>query len=276
MTGTEISAINLKWMSKPVCKLIEVLSNTAGVLYEPTKIRRRAKAESDAEVIRTKTDIQLSELQRRSLTRLINEESIKQEHVENIIENAIPLIDSDAAPENIDPDWLFLFIEKAKNISSENMQLLWAKVLAGETNAAGSFSKRTIYFLSTIDREDADIFTELCCYTIVADTLYPIIFYLNEENNPSKSKGIAFESLSHLDDIGLIKFTGVGEFRGTEIEAGTRFMYFGKEVPNVLKEGENEFSVGSVLFSNIGKELFYISGAKFDETIYKDMIKRYA
>jgi len=273
MSGIKISAVDLKGLAAPITKLIEVLSNTAGVLYEPTRIRRKAKANSDIEIIKAETDIKLSDLQQRSFARLIEEEVKKQDRIESIIERAIPLMTDDSKPENIDPDWLLLFIEKSKNISSEQMQLIWANVLAGESNNSGSFSKRTLAFLSTIDKKDADLFTSLCNYTIVADIIYPII---DEKENIYKTTGLTFDNLSHLDDIGLIKFDGLGAYQANEIDTGTPVLYFGREIPNVIKEGANEFDLGSCLYSNVGKELFSISGAAFDDAIYQYLVKRYA
>lgn len=276
MSGTNISAVDLKGLAAPVTKLIEVLSNTAGVLYEPTKIRKKAKANADAKIIEATADIKVSDLQQRCMMRLIQEEEKKQEHIESIIEGTIPLIEDSSKPEKIDPDWLFLFIDKAKNISSEHMQLLWSKILAGESNDSGSFSKRTLVFLSTIDRKDADLFTELCNFTIVADTMYPIVHYLNENNEIYNSHGITFDSLNHLDDIGLIKFGEIALYTATDIEPGTPVSYFGREIPNVINEETNDFVIGNILFSNIGKELFSISGAKFDDSIYQSILKKYA
>ena len=42
------------------------------------------------------------------------------------------------------------------------MQILWARVLAGEANAPGTYSKRTVNLLSDFDKSDAELFTKLC------------------------------------------------------------------------------------------------------------------
>ena len=271
MCEKNISVIDVKGISAPVTKLIEVLENASGVIFEPTRIRRKAKAKADARVIAVKAEIEITEIQQRGLTRLVYEEGKKQEHLEKIIEQSIPDVQTTAKPENIDPDWLYLFIEKAKNISSPKMQLLWSKILSGEVNNKGAFSKRTLEFLSTIEKKEAELFTKLCGYTIIADTSYPIVDNLDSEFY--KKKGITYDSLSHLDDIGLVKLAHGGEYQATEIEHGTVAFYFSETIPMQLKN--NCFHVRRVLFSNIGKELFPISGAKFDQEIYQYLTNKF-
>ena len=46
------SIINLGDLAKPATSLIEKISDAAGVLYEPARIRKKAEAEADAEIIR--------------------------------------------------------------------------------------------------------------------------------------------------------------------------------------------------------------------------------
>ena len=57
MTGTKFSLIDLGKLSKPISKLIEAVSQGIGTLYEPTKIRRKAKAQADAALIKAEADI---------------------------------------------------------------------------------------------------------------------------------------------------------------------------------------------------------------------------
>jgi len=100
-------------------------------------------------VIHAKADLQISELQRRALGRLIEEEARKQLNMEQITQKALPQLVDRARPKDISNDWLTNFFDKCRNISEEEMQALWARVLAGEANKPGSYSKRTVNFLTT-------------------------------------------------------------------------------------------------------------------------------
>ena len=86
-------------------------------------------------------------------------------------------------------DWMANFFDKCRIISDEEMQGLWAKVLSGEANAPGSYSKRTVNFLASMDKEDAALFTALCGFAwsfpggyanplIYNTNIIPIIIYI--------------------------------------------------------------------------------------------------
>jgi len=60
----------------------------------------------------------------------------------------------------IDDDWLNVFERYAEDASSERMQKLWGRVLAGEVRTPGRFSMRTLRFLSEFSQADALTFEE--------------------------------------------------------------------------------------------------------------------
>ena len=139
-----ISLINLDAFSKPVDTLISKISNAVGVLYEPSRIVNNAKAHAKANKIMAINALEIEDLQKRALTRFVNEETKKQQNIESIISKAIPEIKPDAKAEDVDNDWLVNFFDKSRLVSNEKMQILWAKILAGEANQPGSFSKMTL------------------------------------------------------------------------------------------------------------------------------------
>lgn len=70
-----------------------------------------------------------------------------------------------SVPENghtIEPDeeWLNVFEQYAERASTERMQRLWGRVLAGELRRPGHFSMRTLRFLSEFSQQDALKFAE--------------------------------------------------------------------------------------------------------------------
>ena len=149
------SLVNLGDWATPVNTLIEKISNAVGILYEPKRIIKQAKANATAEKIKAINNLEIEDLQKRALTRFINEETIKQQNIESIIGKSIPEISDNANPNGIDNDWLLNYFDNAKFISNELIQNLWAKLLAGEANKPGSISKKTLKVLSDLDTEDA-------------------------------------------------------------------------------------------------------------------------
>ena len=122
------------------------------------------------------------------------------------MDKAIPRVDENAAPENMDNDWITNLFEKCRIVSDAEMQSLWARVLATEANTPGTLSKRTVNLLSDFDKSDAELFTTFCgfCWEIENITLSSLVFDFEAEIY--NKHGINFDTLKHLDTIGLIRF----------------------------------------------------------------------
>ncbi|MBE5137119.1 DUF2806 domain-containing protein [Vibrio parahaemolyticus] len=144
MTKNEISAISLGELSQPVTKLIESVQCAIGTLYEPRKIRKIAKANADASVIEAKARVEVSDIEARALARLNHKEIVRQQNIESIIEMSLDNLPDSVSEELIDEEWLLNFFDSCQNISRSSMQMIWAKILAGEVSEPGSFSIRTL------------------------------------------------------------------------------------------------------------------------------------
>ncbi len=153
--GNSFSLVDLNALAKPAKILIEKVSDAVGWCFDPVQVRRMAHAEADALAIRTQAEIEADELKRRALMRFINEEAQRQSNIEAITSSAIPKLEDTANPADVDNDWIANFFEKCRITSDSEMQELWSKVLAGEANSPGSFSTRTVNFLSTFSKSDA-------------------------------------------------------------------------------------------------------------------------
>ena len=108
----DTSLVNLGKFSKPVNTLIEKISDAIGGIFEPWQIRRIARAEAEADEIRTVSQIKTTEMQRRAVIRLITEEGKKQENIESITRKAIEGVKEDARPQDIENDWIANFFDK--------------------------------------------------------------------------------------------------------------------------------------------------------------------
>lgn len=76
----------------------------------------------------------------------------------------MPGIDEKAQPEKIEDDWITNYFDKCRLVSDEQMQNLWSKVLTGEANSPGKFSKRTVNLLASLDKTDAELFQKICSF----------------------------------------------------------------------------------------------------------------
>jgi hypothetical protein len=92
------------------------------------------------------------------LGRFLVEEAQKQRNIEAITQQALPLLNEESDPRNVDNDWIANFFDKSRIVSDNEMQILWARILAGEANAPGQYSKRSVNLLSSFDKRDAQLF----------------------------------------------------------------------------------------------------------------------
>lgn len=245
-------------ISQPVNTLIEKIASGVGILYEPTRIRKNARAQADANKIDAISKLEIEDIQKRALSRIVTEETIKQINIENVIEKAIPKINQDAKTENVDNDWLIKYFEKVRSISDEDMQELWAKILAGECNNTGSFSKMTLNIVEELDKNDAILFSSLCsCVFKMNGKIHPIIFEANDIEY--QRLGIDYEKLLHLQALGLISFNSITGYVRQGFEKRAILEYFDSKILlEFPKENKNEFQMGNVLFSKAGEQLYSI------------------
>ena len=199
-------------LSKPATRLIDKISEAVVGLFRPFQIRRVAEAEADAARIQAAADIEITDLQRRAMYRFFGEEAKKQENMEQITQKAIPDLREDSRPQDVEDDWITNFFDRGRLISDTQMQMLWAKVLSGQCNSPGIFSKRTVDLLASFDKADAELFNTLCgfCWRVNAD-IVPLVYDLAEPIYTSG--GLSFPAIKHLDDIGLIRFENLSGYK---------------------------------------------------------------
>ncbi len=255
--GEGYSIINLGDISKPATVLIEKISNAIGGSCKPWQIKRVAKAEVEAEIIKAEGEIKVTEIHRRALTRFMDEEAKKQQNIETITEKALPLLADSSKPQEMDDDWITNFFDKCRIVSDEQMQILWSKVLAGEANAPGSFSKRTVNLLGSLDKYDARLFASLCAFVWTFEGAMPLIY--DHKASIYKKAGITFETLTHLGDIGLINFEALTGFVEVTHSRRIQLEYYGQAIIVEFTGDDNDgFVVGKVLLTKTGVQLAHV------------------
>lgn len=91
-----------------------------------------------------------------------NREAIAREFLNDLQKGQDEAAQPDGPVPELDDDWLNVFERYAEDASTERMQKLWGRVLAGETRKPGRYSMRTLRFLSEFSQHDALLFAEFC------------------------------------------------------------------------------------------------------------------
>ena len=134
------------------------------------------------------------------------QEAKKQLNIENVtafaaeeLRNEPPITD-----EPLDEDWTTRFFRFIEDVSNEEMQALWGKILAGEIKQPKSYSLRTLELIRNLCQNDADVFMKVAKFAIKSDKSY----YLYKGNNEDKLKSefdINYKDMALLTEIGLIQ-----------------------------------------------------------------------
>ena len=114
-------------------------------------------------------------------------------------------------PSEPDHDWTARFFNAVQDVSSEEMQSLWARVLAGEVEKRGCTSIRTLQVLKNIDQVTARLFRKLCSSCVylpvrhgsAVDARVPSLGG-NAAMNALEKYGFSFGRLNRLSEHGLI------------------------------------------------------------------------
>ena len=265
------SLINLGDLSKPATVLIEKVSAAVGVVFEPRRLKRLARAEVEVEKIKALAKIELSDIEQRAVERFVSQEARKQENIERITAQAAEFLSPDADVQALEEDWVANFFKQCDTVSDKEMQTLWARLLSGEASKPGTYSKRTVEFISTMDKADAELFTKLCKFIWMIGA--PTLIILDVEHEIYQKNGITFNELKHLDSIGLISFESISGYSRLKIPKYCTLFYYGKPTTLEFALDENTLPVGKALLTNIGRELVLLSGSSSSSEFYDYVIE---
>ncbi|CAG1769537.1 DUF2806 domain-containing protein [Geobacter sp.] len=207
---------DLAGISEPLKKLIEVVAQGVGGVSRPMLTRKNADAkayeiktiaqaisesqkllgpveyENGAVALKSSPSLEVmtlpdAPLDKRVLARITYQEAKRQSNVEQITQFAADELysETDKIEGEVDSDWTTRFFRIAEDVSNEQMQSLWGKVLAGEVKKPGSYSLRTLELLKNITQSEAELFSRIAKLAIISGNK---IFVMNY---PAASYGVS-------------------------------------------------------------------------------------
>lgn len=287
---------DLAGFSEPVTKLIESVSAGIGGIYKPLGTILNAKAESykikkiadakEYEIYKIKESLTNNQgnlcvtdknfelklgsnsLESMALESLINKQIKNMVNIDSIVNKAIDLMKDKKEVSDIpvDNDWMYRFINSAQNISNDEIQNLWGKLLAGEVSKPNSYSLRTLEVLRNMTTYEAKVFVKIAKLTI--DMGVNCIF--NEKEFLNKV-GIKDAELDLLKEIGIIKDS---RYITLKSKQHLVFRYKDKAI-HLDNTGIDDLSMIWISpFSSIGEELFTLieNNEEFDLSYVKKIV----
>jgi hypothetical protein len=184
----------------------------------------------------------------------------------------------DSAP--VSEDWMSVFENEAAQMSSEEMQGLFARILAGEIRKPTTFSIRTVKILAQIDNTAAALFKKFCSLCIslqipeanmVLDAR--VVSMGSAGSNSLGPYGLPFDQLNVLQEYGLVisDYNSWRDYRISVAQGSTVSMpmsYLNEQWAFVQKTPAAtppEFRVIGVALTRCGKELLSVVDKLPDE-----------
>ncbi len=224
-------------------------------------------AEKFVETIRAK----VRDIEARTIARLRKLEVRRQENIESILRKAV---DELPPPEQIserpvNEDWTSRFFQECQDISDEQMQQIWARILANEVARPGSFSPRTLSVVRDLTKSDANWFATLCefIWIVPVTGLVPIIH--NYDALHVAEAELGFGVLTHLTSIGLIEFSAGTLYLSPKDVTEIAMSYRGRIHQLKTVEPARPLPLGHVIFTAVGAELAPISNAQGNDEYEK-------
>lgn len=294
---------DLAGLSEPLKRLIEVISSGIGNVYRPYLIRKTADAKAyeikvianamaESKKLLTHAEyedgkvkvlalIEQSEdfptLQHRVDARIQYRGQCEQQNVEAVCANAAEeLLRETTVPDGKpEPEWISRFFDISSGITSEELQFLWGRILAGEIKRPGSFSLRTLDVLRNLSRKEAENFVKLGNYILRSDEK---VFYVDPTAYIfTKDGGLTFLDILALKHAGLIfeadlefSFNPVGAGQMTYLTYGSLILIFERE------KDTQKLGSGIGLLTPVGIELLELITVQPDMEYLQFVGKRFA
>ncbi len=222
------------------------------------------------------------ELADRALDYFIADTLGKQQNREAVLASAIDdLKENPATTEDkqndLDDDWLTAFSRYAADASTERLQKLYGRILAGEIRSSGSYSLFTLDFLSKLSSKDARMITNISPY-VIGDKIIV---------TPKIKKILTFQLMSDLGSLNILTSTSIGGLNAiytmttqklylepNQFGINGRFgacIVANDHIFLAVRDDQADITLNCIVLTNIGKEILRLHIADFDPTMLTEL-----
>lgn len=186
----------------------------------------------------------------------------------DVIQTAINHLDKTARPNDVNNDWLLYFFDKVKDITEEEMKMIWAKILAGEFNKPNTFTKKFLHTLSIMDNNMASTFQKIRSSCFYREPYLLSFIYRNngkdiDNIDAYRNLGLGFRDFRELDGMDLIEYN---EPIFYTLSNRDELIYYGNKIIK-LSSDKKVIEIGNVSLTETGKQLCRITEPQYDDKI---------
>jgi len=229
---------------------------TGGIEYKEDKLAISSPKELPIET--QQTILINPPLEDRTQERLNFQEAKKQLNIENVtafaaeeLKNEQPVTD-----EPLDEDWTTRFFRIAEDISNEEMQALWGKILAGEIKQPKTYSLRTLELIRNLSKLEATTFMKVASFAIKSGTAN-FLFKGNDDKILKEKFNITYNDTALLTEIGLLQPGPFVNYQLFQQTTDSQHVFTSGNIIIIVKIKANTPTVMMPVdvFSNAGNEL---------------------
>lgn len=229
---------------------------TGGIEYKEEKLSISSPKELPAET--PQTILINPPLEDRTHERLNFQEAKKQLNIENVtafaaeeLKNEPPVTD-----EPLDEDWTTRFFRIAEDISNEEMQALWGKILAGEIKQPKTYSLRTLELIRNLSKNEADVFMKVANFAVKCGNAN--FLFKGKDSKLLKEKyNISYSDTALLTEIGLLQPGTFVNYQLFQQPTDSQHVFTAGNIVFIAKIKANTPTIQMPVdvFSNAGNEL---------------------
>jgi len=202
---------------------------------------------------------------------------------ENLIDTAVKsskYVDPNKKNEiEIDNDFFWNTIEHAKTVSSDEMQEVVAKIIAGEYNEPGTYTMSTLQTLKMLGKNELELFERICALCIDKSDIPKIVFSLPEDlKSVTDLLKIDFASLQSLQILGLFLPNDMSQSISNNEKQNYGLKYH-EEVIIFEPTHKSKFEIklpGYYTLSSTGKQIIQHLKPKFSKEYFEWLKSNYA
>lgn len=186
----EAKAAKIKATSAAEIKLIEAQTS----MYEKDILEGKKILQSDGTLLEVTeiTEDSLPDVKDNAYNMLTYQSIKRQNNLKSIFDKAIYMLPDEVSEETVDDDWIAQYTSHAQDVSSDEMQEYWAKILVEEVASPNTVSKRTLEVLKNLSRVEAEKF----------ESIFPYLIFDALPNDRSLDD---YTGITHIDFLELVE-----------------------------------------------------------------------
>lgn len=272
--GYFFEAKHMKQMAEAEAYKIKALADAKS--YEINTIGEAIRNNQDLPMAFNNGDTSLSidttnteQLIQRSNYRLQYQQARKEHNIESVIGKTVLELEDKTveSTDDVDEDWLNRFFNIVEDVSDEQLQSLWSRILAGEILQPHSYSLRLLEFLRNISKDELELILKIMPF-ITGKKIF-------KNDNILSKYGINYELILKLDEIGILNSSAMISQYYDLNNNEQASLFDNKEIICLVNNKSSEkkhISIPIFTVNEIGLKLQKLSNTKMNVDFVKEIL----